>query len=65
MRAILLFAITLLLASDNRVTIHIPFEPGEAEQVAVVTFDPNRVSAEDVEGWMKLAEEDTTTSPTI
>ena len=47
----------LAVPSINQVTLHIPLQPGpEPELIAVVTFDKDRVSAEDVKKWMLLHE---------
>lgn len=41
----------------KEVTVRIPLQPGpQPEQIAVVTFDADRVSAEDVKKWMLLHE---------
>lgn len=42
--------------ANKEVTLRIPLQPGEPEEIAVVTFDPDRVSAEDVKKWMLLHE---------
>jgi hypothetical protein len=48
-----------------QVTLRIPLEPGQAEQVVVVTFDENRVSAADVKRWMLLHENGFYSTPVI
>jgi hypothetical protein len=42
--------------SSRQVTIRIPLQPGEPEQIAVLTFDADRVSAKDLKKWMLLHE---------
>jgi hypothetical protein len=45
---------TAQLLTAQRVTIRVP--PDETEQYYLVSFDPSRASAKDVERWMKFAE---------
>jgi hypothetical protein len=40
----------------NKTTVHVPLQPGQAELVAVLTFDADRVSTEDLKKWMRLHE---------
>jgi hypothetical protein len=51
-----LLALAALVPHPGQVTLRIPLEPGEAEEVAVVTFDENRISAADLRRWMFLHE---------
>jgi hypothetical protein len=54
---ILLIATAVAVLSSREVTLRIPLQPGpEPEQIAVVTFDPDRVSAEELKRWMRLHE---------
>jgi len=54
---ILLMATAVAVLSSREVTLRIPLQPGpEPEQIAVVTFDPDRVSAEELKRWMLLHE---------
>jgi hypothetical protein len=53
---ILLIATAAALLSSRQVTIRIPLQPGEPEQIAVLTFDADRVSAQDLKKWMLLHE---------
>ena len=47
---ILLVAMLLALPANKEVTIRIPLSPGpEPEEISVLTFDPERVSAKDLE----------------
>lgn len=56
MHRILLIATAVAVLSSRQVTIRIPLQPGEPEQIAVLTFDPDRVSAQDLKKWMLLHE---------
>lgn len=56
MRRILLIATALAALSGGQTTVHIPLQPGEPEQIAVLTFDTNRVSAQELKKWMLLHE---------
>jgi len=52
---ILLTVLAVAVPSTNQVTLRIPLQPGpEPEEIAVVTFDADRVSAEEVKKWMLL-----------
>jgi hypothetical protein len=54
---ILLIAFAAAVSSTNQVTLRIPLQPGpEPEEIAVVTFDAGRVSAEELKRWMLLHE---------
>jgi hypothetical protein len=54
---ILLILLAVAVPPTNKVTLSIPLQPGpEPELIAVVTFDTDRVSAEDVKKWMLLHE---------
>jgi len=54
---ILLIAFAVAVSSTNQVTLRIPLQPGpEPEEIAVVTFDAGRVSAEELKRWMLLHE---------
>ena len=57
-RLILIATGVVVLSSGSReITLRIPLQPGpEPEQIAVVTFDPGRVSAEELKRWMRLHE---------
>lgn len=45
----------MAVPTTNQVTLRIPLQPGpEPEEIAIVTFDPNRVSAEELKRWMLL-----------
>jgi hypothetical protein len=53
----LLIAFAAAVSSTNQVTLRIPLQPGpEPEEIAVVTFDAERVSAEELKRWMLLHE---------
>jgi hypothetical protein len=57
LQLILLIAFAVALSSVREVTLRIPIQPGpRSEEIAVVTFDADRVSAEDVKKWMLLHE---------
>lgn len=57
MYRILLIAFAAAVSSTNQVTLRIPLQPGpEPEEIAVVTFDAGRVSAEELKRWMLLHE---------
>ena len=57
MYRILLIAFAVAVSSTNQVTLRIPLQPGpEPEEIAVVTFDAGRVSAEELKRWMLLHE---------
>ena len=57
MYRILLIAFAAAVSSTNQVTLRIPLQPGpEPEEIAVVTFDAERVSAEELKRWMLLHE---------
>jgi hypothetical protein len=52
---ILLILLAVAVPSTNKVTLSIPLQPGpEPEEIAVVTFDTDRVSAEELKRWMLL-----------
>jgi len=52
---ILLILLAVAVQSTNQVTLSIPLQPGpEPEEIAVVTFDTDRVSAEELKRWMLL-----------
>jgi hypothetical protein len=53
---VLLLLFAFVVSSDNEVTLRIPLQPGEPEEIAVVSFDEDRVSAENVKKWMLLHE---------
>jgi hypothetical protein len=54
---VFLIAIFLPALAVKEVTLRIPLQPGPVpEQIAVVTFDADRVPAEDVKKWMLLHE---------
>jgi len=54
---ILLIAFAAAVSSANQVTLRIPLQPGpKPEEIAVVTFDAGRVSAEELKRWMLLHE---------
>src|ERR1700676_2523184 len=51
----LLILLAVAVPSTNKVTLSIPLQPGpEPEEIAVVTFDTDRVSAEELKRWMLL-----------
>jgi hypothetical protein len=53
------FLIALFLTSpaNNEATLRVPLQPGpKPEEIAVLTYNPSRVSAEDVKKWMLLHE---------
>ena len=56
MRLVLLVVMLAASATTQELTLRIPLQPGEPEEIAVVTFDPNRVSADDLKKWMRLHE---------
>ena len=57
MRIMILIAMFVTWPANKEVTLRIPLEPGpQPEAIAVVTFDADRVSAEDVKKWMPLHE---------
>jgi hypothetical protein len=57
LRTILLIALLAASPADKKVTLRIPLMPGpQPEEIAVVIFDADRVSAEDVKKWMLLHE---------
>jgi hypothetical protein len=54
---ILLIAIAMTVSSTREATVRIPLQPGpKPEQIAVLTFDADRVSAQDLKKWMLLHE---------
>ena len=56
-RILVIVLAVLTLPSTNQVTLRIPLQPGpEPEEIAVVTFDADRVSAKEVKRWMLLHE---------
>lgn len=56
-RTVLIATVVVLSSGSREVTLRIPLQPGpEPEQIAVVTFDPGRVSAEELKRWMRLHE---------
>jgi hypothetical protein len=42
--------------SNREATFRIPLQPGEPEEIAVVTFDADRISVQDLKRWMLLHE---------
>ena len=56
-RTVLIATVVVLSSGRREVTLRIPLQPGpEPEEIAVVTFDPDRVSAEELKKWMLLHE---------
>ena len=53
---VLFLVLAALMQCSGQVTLRIPLQPGEAEEVVVVTFDESRVSAADVKRWVLLHE---------
>ena len=51
-----LLAFAALVPPQGQVTLRIPIGPGQPEEVAVVTFDESRISAENLKRWMLLHE---------
>lgn len=64
MRTLLVIAIAMLMLPERLVTLRIPLEPGQAEEVVVVTFDEDRVSAADLKRWMLVHRNGRYTTPT-
>jgi hypothetical protein len=63
---ILLVAMLLALPANKEVTIRIPLSPGpEPEEISVLTFDPERVSAKDLEKWILVHENARLVTPTV
>lgn len=56
LRTVLLIAMFVVSPARKEITLRIPLQPGQPEEIAVVTFDADRVSAEDVKKWMLLHE---------
>lgn len=52
----ILIALFLTALPAQQVTLRIPLQPGKPEQIAVATYDADRVSAQDVKKWMRLHE---------
>ncbi len=48
-----LIALAMPIAA-KQVTLRIPLQPGEPEEIAVVTFDDDRISPADVKRWILL-----------
>ena len=61
----LLILLATVVPTPAQVSLRIPLEPGHAEQVVVVTFEENRVSAADVKRWMLLHENGFYSTPMI
>ena len=57
--------LAIVVPTRAQVTLRIPLEPGQAEQVVVVTFDESRVSAADLKRWMRLHENGFYSTPMI
>ncbi len=65
MHRLLLILLAIVVPTPAQVTLRIPLEPGEPEEIAVITFDENRVSAADVKRWMLLHENGFYSTPVI
>jgi hypothetical protein len=53
---VLFLVLAASMQCSGQVTLRIPLERGQAEEVVVVTFDESRVSAADVKRWVLLHE---------
>jgi len=53
---VLFLVLAALMQGSGQVTLRIPLQQGQAEEVVVVTFDQSRVSAADVKRWVLLHE---------
>lgn len=56
MHQVFFIVLAVWMQSPGQVTLRIPLQTGQAEEVAVVTFDESRVSAADVKRWVLLHE---------
>src|SRR5436305_6600541 len=65
MRIGFLVAPAILVPAGRQVTVRIPLEPGEAEEVVVATFDQDRVPIAKVKEWMLLHENGYYSTPAI
>jgi hypothetical protein len=65
LRIVLLIALFFVSPARKEITLRIPLQPGQPEEIAVVTFDANRVSAEHVKKWMLLHETSYYHTPTF
>lgn len=63
MHRLLLVALAVLVSSGSKMTIRIPLVP--SEEIAVVTFDQSKTSAENIRKWMKLDEHGYYSAPVI
>lgn len=64
MRIVLMIAM-FATSPGKEVTLRISLQPGQPEEIAVVTFDTARVSSEDVKKWMLLHETSYYHTPTF
>jgi hypothetical protein len=64
-RIVLLIAMFVVSPARKEITLRIPLQPGQPEEIAVVTFDADRVSAEHVKKWMLLHENSYYHTPTV
>lgn len=48
--------IAIAASPKREVTLRIPLQPGEPEEIAVVTFDADRIAVQDLKRWMLLHE---------
>jgi hypothetical protein len=62
---VLLIAMFVVSPARKEITLRIPLQPGQPEEIAVVTFDADRVSAEHVKKWMLLHEASYYHTPTF
>jgi hypothetical protein len=65
LRIVLLIAMFVVSPARKEITLRIPLQPGQPEEIAVITFDADRVSAEHVKKWMLVHETSYYHTPTF
>ena len=65
MHRVLLILLAIVVPTRAQVTLRIPLEPGEPEEIVVVTFNDNRISAADVKRWTLLHENGFYSTPVV
>ena len=65
MHRVLLILLAIVVPVRAQVTLRIPLEPGEPEEIVVVTFNDNRISAADVKRWTLLHENGFYATPVV